>query len=834
MMDSILEPYIEKIKKVNLKPPQIPYISNVTGIWITEEEATSPDYWARHLRQTVCFAQGLQQVLKEPNLILLEVGPNKTLNTLVNWHPDKAAGQIVLTSLGHFNNGDTDVASMLNTLGQLWLADVKVDWSGFYAHERHHRIPLPSYPFERQRYWIEPEKQADVNTHQVKLCKKSNIADWFYVPSWKRTKLPIFYQSGDILRGEGKWLLFVKNDPFGTAITDILKQEGLSIIRVLFGDSFEILNSSTYQINPKDAKQYQEVIDRLTANQGSIDAVIHLWNYSPAKSSSLDNEQAQLQGFYSLLFLTQALGNVNQKLPIWVVTSNAQPLKDTITSLAVEKSTLLGFCKVIPQEYPNLICRTLDFSYGDTEDANRTTQHLEQLMSEIADASADSEVAYRDRDRWVPILEPIKEVPVNQNNRSLLNRGVYLITGGLGQMGLAIAEYLAQHFQAKLVLISRSVLPSEDTWSDWVTKHDETDAISQKILKVQKMRKLGAEVILRPVDVANISQMRKLLQEVHGYFGNLNGVIHAAGFNHRHIRFISDTLPEMVDEMLRAKIQGTLVLQEILKDEPIDFCILCSSISTVLGGLKLGAYAASNRFLDSFIQSISDTDRQVWLSLNWDTWTFPNFEYQICSGFSDMNIKVEEGLEVLARTLLLPHNQIVISTVSLPERIEYVNSCFQSINPVVLSPSLPHEDSLNKLRYSRSKIEKIIYSNLQEISNIDFNTLDTYENKDFFFWNLDSMMILNMIANLEQSLGLKIPISQAFNALTVSEMADLLCRLIEEKKCFSLTKIESIEESCYCYELEIDGEIATVIINEHDYLEYGLPERAKNFRPYIK
>lgn len=155
MMEPILAPFTEQVKKVKLKSPKIPYISNLTGNWITPEEATNPSYYAQHLRQTVRFADGLQKLLKDPNQILLEVGPGRTLNTLAKQHPHKASEQIILSSLRHPQDQNSDISFSLITLGKLWLGGVQIDWSKFYANEQRYRIPLPTYPFERERYWIE-------------------------------------------------------------------------------------------------------------------------------------------------------------------------------------------------------------------------------------------------------------------------------------------------------------------------------------------------------------------------------------------------------------------------------------------------------------------------------------------------------------------------------------------------------------------------------------------------------------------------------------------------------------------------------------------------------
>ncbi|MDZ8257274.1 aminotransferase class III-fold pyridoxal phosphate-dependent enzyme [Nostoc sp. ChiQUE01b] len=161
MMDSILLPFQEQVSKISLNSPKIPFVSNVTGTWITPAQATDPKYWAKHLRQTVRFSEGIAELLQQPKRILLEVGPGRTLSTLAN--KQKAVQQVVLSSVRHPQQQQSDVAFLLNTLGRLWLEGINVDWSEFYAHEERHRIPLPTYPFERKRYWIEPILANDDN-----------------------------------------------------------------------------------------------------------------------------------------------------------------------------------------------------------------------------------------------------------------------------------------------------------------------------------------------------------------------------------------------------------------------------------------------------------------------------------------------------------------------------------------------------------------------------------------------------------------------------------------------------------------------------------------------
>jgi acyl transferase domain-containing protein len=159
-MQPLLRPFAERVASIRLKPPTIPYVSNLTGTWITAGQATDPAYWARHLRQPVRFAAGISELLKDENRLLLEVGPGRTLSTFAKQQGHADAGRTVGPSLPHAQDSGSDLASMLGALGRLWLAGVSVDWDQVHAGERRRRIPLPTYPFERRRYWIEPNGPA--------------------------------------------------------------------------------------------------------------------------------------------------------------------------------------------------------------------------------------------------------------------------------------------------------------------------------------------------------------------------------------------------------------------------------------------------------------------------------------------------------------------------------------------------------------------------------------------------------------------------------------------------------------------------------------------------
>ena len=161
MMEPILNEFTKAVSKVNLNSPEIPFISNVSGSWITSEQATDPNYWSKHIRNTVRFSEGIEELLKEKNRILLELGPGQTLGTLVRMNSNLTDDHTVLSSLSHPKEQVSDIAFIFQTIGKLWLAGIDFDWQKLYPEENRRKLPLPTYPFERKRCWIDIESTVD-------------------------------------------------------------------------------------------------------------------------------------------------------------------------------------------------------------------------------------------------------------------------------------------------------------------------------------------------------------------------------------------------------------------------------------------------------------------------------------------------------------------------------------------------------------------------------------------------------------------------------------------------------------------------------------------------
>ena len=624
MMEPLFESFTKLVKTIKLKAPEIPYVSNVTGTWITAGQATDPSYWARHLCQTVRFADGIQELYKEPARILLEVGPGMSLSSWALQHPASANATdgLALQSLRHSYDRQPDTAFLLNTLGKLWLAGIPIDWSAYYAKEQRHRIPLPTYPFERQRYWIEPQKRGeDDATRQASLEKKSDIGDWFYIPVWKQSIPPGSYEPGVLAEQKQCWLVFVDECGVGLQIVQRLEQEGQDVLTVKVGEQFSRLGNRVYTVNPQKSDDYNALLKELRAMEQTPTMIVHLWSLTSNDSHRAEiefSEKYQNLGLYSLLFLAQALGNQNitDSLKIGIISNNMQAVTGE-EELYPEKATVLGPCKVIPQEYPNITCACIDIVVPEAG-TWQEQKLIDQLIVELTAKSSDVVVAYRGNHRWVQTFEAVRLDEIAQGKTRLRDGGVYLITGGLGGIGLVLAEYLAQTVRAKLILIGRSAFPSKEEWGQWLATHGVQDEVSRKIRKLQVLEEVGAEVLVESADVTNQEQMQKVITKTYERFGEIHGVIHAAGISPGGM--IQLKTPESVANVLAPKVKGTLVLNDIFKDVKLDFFVLFSSLNAIVGAFGLVDHCAANAFLDAFANRKASKSNKLTLSINWDAW----------------------------------------------------------------------------------------------------------------------------------------------------------------------------------------------------------------------
>ncbi len=819
MMEPIIETFTQLLQLVKLNPPKIPFVSNVSGTWITATEATDPNYWARHLRQPVPFSQGVTELLKQPEQILLEVGPGGTLSHLAKQH--QADELIALTSIRNPQEQQSDVAFLLNTLGRLWIVGVQIDWSGFYVNEKRHRVPLPTYPFERKRYWLEVNRNAPLAMMSQKtldLDKKPDIADWFYIPRWKQSTPIELFRKEKLTEQQLSWLVFVDTYGVGAEIAERLKQEGQDVITVKVADNFAKLTDCTYAINPQQRDDYDILLQALQERNWTPQRIAHFWSVTPndtLHSQELDEqtqhqffEDCQYLGFWSLLFLAQALGkqDINNSLKLMVVTSNLYDITGE-EKLCPQKATVLGPCKVIPKEYSNINCCTIDLIISSSK-TPLGQKVLGNLITEFTAEQTDDIVAYRGYHRWVQSFEPVRLEESMADKTKLREGGVYLITGGLGGIGLVLAEHLAKTVQARLVLIGRKSIPEKDNWSQWLATHDEKDKVSCIIRKVQLLEALGAEVLVISADVTNSEQMQTVIAQSVEKFGQINGVIHAAGIPGGGV--IQLKTQDIASKVLAPKVRGTILLEQVFQNINLDFLVLCSSQSSILGEFGQVDYCAANAFLDVYAYNASKSGRLT-ISIDWDAWQEVGMEMEVILPDEIKHIAQEElkkgimpqeGTDAFNRVLgsALPH--IVVSTKNFQAVIEHNHSFNYLEEGLKLLEDNSASASISLASHPRpnlghdyvapsNEVEAIIARIWQHILGI--NQVGIYDS--FFDLGGHSLLATQLLSRLRKEFKVNLSLHSFFEAPTIFEQALIIEQTRSSGERYNISMIERIERS---------------------------------------
>ena len=783
MVEPVLTQYAELVRGVALKPPRIPFLSNVTGTWITDAQATDPGYWAEHLRRTVLFADNLAELLREPDRILLEVGPGRTLCTFVHQATGPDAAQLAVASLPNPGEGESGLPQVLSALGKLWCAGVAVEWAGLHTAERRCRLALPGYPFERQRHWVEPVAQGGRAGRQGEIRKRSDIADWFQVPSWKRLAPLDVEGAGDAERRD--WLVFAGEGELDAELVARLRGGGARVTTVRVGERLERLTSHDWSLDPAVAAQYSELLDALAGEEPLPDRIVHLWGLTIPKNRRGTErfEECQRLGFHSVVSLARALSDLGSSRPCEIVVV-ADGLHEVVggEDLNPEKATVLGACLVIPQEHPNLSCRVLDLAFPAPM-APLTAQILAEILAE----AAPPVVALRGGARWGQAFEPVR-LPERAGAPVRLRRqGVYLILGGLGRIGLALAERLAQEQGARLVLASRTSLPAREEWDHWIATDGPDGETAARLRRLRGIEEAGGAVLTVTVDVADEESLRSAFARASERFGEVHGVIHAAGATRSFcaVREMNETAASL---HFQPKAFGCLALESALRGQQLDFVLLLSSLSAVLGGLGYAAHSAAHQFLDAFALRQTRTGPLPWLSLDLDGWRFGQEEHRqrAAAGLAQLALAPEEGVEAIFRFL----NQtaatwMVLSTGDLEARMTrrptpsatHAQEAAEGSEPA----SQPRRFSLrNAYVAPASETERLIAEIWQALLGIE----RVGATDDFFDLGGHSLLGVQLVSRLRESFQVETPMRRVFEETTVRGLAkvveEILLREIEQ------------------------------------------------------
>ena len=754
---------------------------------------------------------------EDRNSICVEIGMGVQRKNPANRYEGEGNSGLIIPYRLNMGDENADSGLLATVLGQLWISGAHIDWSRYYADEVRHRISLPTYPFERQRYWIDPVEKPDVSKiygrvqeRRVTLEKKYNLDEWFYIPVWKLSPISCQYTFEKFDNKNCVGLIFDNESGLGEAISNRLKKYGMDVVCVGKGQEFRQIGADRFVINPSEKSNYSLLIDKLMkADDDSTNReikIFFLWNIAMGdneQNSDILNHIEALDknieyGFYSPVYLAQAIGE-NHKIPdvdISIVSSNLHAITGN-EALYPGKAVIIGPTRVIPREYRNISCRSIDVE-TDFTDNSKYDVIADRIISEAFMQTMEPFIAYRDSNRWILDIEPLnQEVKADEkitrkisgkisDKISLRENGVYMITGGLGGIGFVLANHLAETVRARLILTGRTTLPPEEEWEKWLETHDHNNEISRKILKIRTLEQRGASVKYISVEVTDKSGMQKVISDIAEHYGRIYGVIHAAGSGSSGM--IQMKTHESAQAVLAPRIAGTLILDELFSDAGLDFLILCSSLQTTMGDFGQVDYCAANAFMDAFAVSRKYRKGTPVIAIDWDNWgetgvafntDVPEELRKWRNEILEKGLKSSEGIEVFKRVLENPKSQVIISTQDLYQRKKLADSInrdeiLEEMGTSILKGEIPAKQSVSAkydiIKVSAGELEHQITDIWKRVLGVDKVGL----NDNFFDLGGNSLSGLYLISELKNEFHIELAPVVLYEAPTISTLVRYL------------------------------------------------------------
>jgi acyl transferase domain-containing protein/acyl carrier protein len=713
MMAPAAERLAARVARARLNPPSIPMASNVTGTWITDAEAMDPGYWTRHLLGAVRFAEGVAELLAEPGRVLLEVGPGQTLSTFVRQRAgDAAAPAAVIPSLRYAYDRKPDAQFLLEALGRLWAAGITPDWKAFRGDEARRRVRLPTYPWERQRYWIEAPS-ASTAPAAVSRGRRTGPAEWTYVPTWTRTPGP----SASTAAGR---VLVLTAGGFGEELARALGRAGHEVMHARAGDHFAADGHlRTLRLHARG--DHRALADSLAVDGFRPDVVVD--------ARPVDADPGDALG--ALLLLADALGAAGAEKLV-VLTAGAH---DVIGGepLDPRAGALLGACAVLPREYPGLACRAVDVvrpAAGSRESSALATL----LAADVVAGRDDVVTAYRGGNRWTRAFHVHQAPPA----ATVREGGAYLLIGDAAGRNHRLATVLAATPGVRIAIVA----PSSPQPID------------------------AAEVLAIAADPADAESLARAFAEAESRFGRIDGVVYspelgdAAG-----LALVSEAEPAEWAAHVAAVERGLAALDAALGERTPDFCLVESSLSGVVGVVGRVRHAAANALTDAYAARRRRDGGARWTSVAWDRWVDDHEPEGDGRG-----VRESEVPAALERVLALAGEPVVlVSTVDLDERLRAA-AAPPPPAPAEGGTLYARPEEVGSYAAPTNEVEEKLAAMWQELLGIERVGI----HDDFFALGGHSLLATQIVSRVRVLFRIDLRLAAIFEAPTVARMAELI------------------------------------------------------------
>jgi acyl transferase domain-containing protein/acyl carrier protein len=769
-MQSAIAPFVKILGETALSAPQIPFISNVTGEWITADQATSPAYWADHILQPVQFEKGIANLASKAGILLLEVGPGRQMTGLLGQLARDGA-MPAIPSMPRPGRADEEHDDILRAAAGLAIAGIALDWNGINRTDAAAKIVLPSYPFQRRTYRLATAQgsQQQPTPPSLPVGPDDAGAVKLYEIDWVRMAVADTSQPAARC-----WLVFDNGSAFCASMRAELLGLGLQVIPVIRGTDFAFDGKGGYTVQPGNAAHMAALVAALAAAGPLPDAVAYGWALDCGDQSGKGAQNS----FLDVAHVVSALigFDLDRPLHLALLSAGAQDVFGAGTK-SPHGAALLGLARSLPQELDALTACYLDLAPADLSGvaASRSAQAVLPLLC----PSKSQIVAWRHGRAWTSRLQRISATPKQQTpgektaNSVLDVDSAWMITGGLGGIGLALALALAQRGVRKLALLSRRRLPPR---ASWAARINNADADADQIRAILALEAIGAIVLVFQADVANLAEMRSACASTRAVFGRIDNVIHCAGvIDGGQLLTKND---EAAQKVFGPKLDGLNNIETIFADEKLNRLILCSSVATLLNHPGQTDYAAANAVFDSFAACTSPCADRI-IAINWDSWSEVGMaaHFVIPEAFRDAGEAwLASGLatkdavcaffDILERT----ETRVVVSKMALDGQGCLIPPVAPQTARAEGGASHPRPDIGTAYVAPRTEIEATAARIMAEMLSIEMVGIDD----NFLDLGCHSLTATRFAAKMRQETGVTIPLSTLFEGLTLRSTIDAL------------------------------------------------------------